>query len=407
MKLIQKLGPGLLYAGAAIGVSHIVLSTKAGAKYGISLLLIVILANILKYPFFEFSIRYASVKKKSLLHGYQEMGKWATILFLVTTVSTMFSVQAAVTIVTAGLFEEVFQIALPPYHWSLIILLICVLILVIGKYKLLDNTIKWIIILLAVTLVITLIAAFLNPENTLQSGSFSFTNHADILFFIALVGWMPAPFDISVWNSVWAVEKQKEMKLSLKESLFDFKIGYWGTTLLACFFLLLGALMMFNSGEKLSDNGGIYAKQVIHIFTANLGSWSYYIVAIAALTTMFSTTLTCFDAAPRTLSKVTFGKELSSKKQNTIYWSLLALIGFGTLIIIAFFTKNMGEMVKTATAISFVSAPVIAIINYLVIYNKNFPKENRPKIYIKYLSWIGILFLVSFSIYYLYIILAS
>ena len=31
---LQKLGPGLLFAGAAIGVSHLVQSTRAGADFG-------------------------------------------------------------------------------------------------------------------------------------------------------------------------------------------------------------------------------------------------------------------------------------------------------------------------------------------------------------------------------------
>ncbi len=33
--ILKKLGPGLLFAGAAIGVSHLVQSTKAGADFGL------------------------------------------------------------------------------------------------------------------------------------------------------------------------------------------------------------------------------------------------------------------------------------------------------------------------------------------------------------------------------------
>ena len=35
--LLQALGPGIMYAGAAIGVSHLVQSTRAGAGYGFAL----------------------------------------------------------------------------------------------------------------------------------------------------------------------------------------------------------------------------------------------------------------------------------------------------------------------------------------------------------------------------------
>ena len=53
MNIISKLGPGLLFAGAAIGVSHLVQSTRAGADFGWGLIWALILVNILKYPFFS------------------------------------------------------------------------------------------------------------------------------------------------------------------------------------------------------------------------------------------------------------------------------------------------------------------------------------------------------------------
>ena len=63
-KLLKKLGPGLLFAGAAIGVSHLVQSTRAGADFGFSLVWALILANIIKYPFFfmDQNIQWQQVK---------------------------------------------------------------------------------------------------------------------------------------------------------------------------------------------------------------------------------------------------------------------------------------------------------------------------------------------------------
>ncbi len=54
INFIKKLGPGLLFAGAAIGVSHLVQSTKAGAEFGFGLLWALLLCNFFKYPFFLF-----------------------------------------------------------------------------------------------------------------------------------------------------------------------------------------------------------------------------------------------------------------------------------------------------------------------------------------------------------------
>lgn len=49
--ILSTLGPGILFAGAAIGGSHLVQSTRAGANYGFNLAGLVVLILILKYPF--------------------------------------------------------------------------------------------------------------------------------------------------------------------------------------------------------------------------------------------------------------------------------------------------------------------------------------------------------------------
>ena len=57
MSFFKKLGPGLLFAGAAIGVSHLVQSTRAGADYGLGLVWALVLVNIFKYPFFQYGMK--------------------------------------------------------------------------------------------------------------------------------------------------------------------------------------------------------------------------------------------------------------------------------------------------------------------------------------------------------------
>jgi len=79
-KFFKTLGPGILFATTAIGVSHLVQSTRAGAEYGFALIGFVLMANILKYPFFEYGSRYANATGKSLIYGYNKMGKGMLIV---------------------------------------------------------------------------------------------------------------------------------------------------------------------------------------------------------------------------------------------------------------------------------------------------------------------------------------
>ena len=92
---IKKLGPGLLFAGAAIGVSHLVQSTRAGADYGWGLLWALLLVNLFKYPFFQFGQRYAAATGETLLDGYKRMGKGVLVTYYILNFATMFTIQAA------------------------------------------------------------------------------------------------------------------------------------------------------------------------------------------------------------------------------------------------------------------------------------------------------------------------
>ena len=175
----KNLGPGLLFAGAAIGVSHLVQSTKAGADFGLGLLWALLLVNLFKYPFFQFGPRYASATGESLLEGYKKLGKGVLIAYFILSLATMFTIQTAVTIVTAGLASTLFGDFISIEVWTIVILIICFSLLVIGKYKLLDHLMKGIIIILTISTLVAVCAALLNntqpisfqqilPENSLE-----------------------------------------------------------------------------------------------------------------------------------------------------------------------------------------------------------------------------------------------
>ena len=403
---LQLLGPGLLFAGAAVGVSHLVQSTKAGAIYGFGLLLAVIIANLLKYPFFEFGTRYAMATGENLVRGYKRQGNWAFILFILMTVGTMFTIQAAVTIVTASLAVSLIGV-FGIMTWCFVLLVVCMALLLIGRYAILDNLMKVIIIILSLSTLFALISVLFLGTGVEKTGDLKiFTwDTAGITFLIALMGWMPAPIDLSVWSSIWTLEKKKlNEDVNFNTSLLDFNVGYIGTSILAICFLALGALVMYGTGEVPSEKGAVFAQQLIDLYTTALGSWSKPIIAVAALTTMFSTTLTCLDAFPRVLSEITFvlkpKYETTAKKQAYIFWIILVIAG--ALLLLNVLQAQMGLMIQIATILSFLTAPFLAFINYKLVTGEHVPEAAKPPKWLKYLSWIGLAFLILFSLLFLY-----
>ena len=88
-----------------------------------------------------------------------------------------------------------------------------------------------------------------------------------------------------------------------KSALFDFNVGYITTVLIGLCFVLLGAFVMFGSGQTFSNNGSEFANQLIQLYTINLGDNVKILISVAAFTTMLSTTITCLDASPRAMSQ--------------------------------------------------------------------------------------------------------
>ena len=398
---LKSIGPGLLFAGAAIGVSHLVQSTRAGADFGFGLLWALLIAALFKYPFFQFGPRYAAATGETLLDGYKKLGKGVLLISYCISFITMFIIQAAVTIVTAGLAEHLFGF-FDMVTWSLIITILSISILLIGKYKLLDNLMKYVILILTIsTLVAVGVAIVKNNEVHTFTQVFPLET-IEIYFLIAFLGWMPAPLDISIWQSIWSLEKEKatSKKTTTKQAIFDFNIGYVGTIIMALCFVVLGALVMHKTGQSFSNKGSVFAGQLIELYTKNLGDFAYVFIAIAAFTTMFSTTITTLDASPRTMAKA--NDLLFLKKIKLDYYFWIILLGIGTYIILRYFRDDMGLMVKIATILSFLTAPFYAILNFILITGKHTPKDQHPSTYLKILSVGGIIFLIVFSIWFLF-----
>ena len=343
-----------------------------------------------------------------MIEGYRRLGKWAVILFTVLTFSTMFTIMAAVTIVTGSLSTQLFSSALNPLHYSFIIVAICILILIPGRYPLLDKLVKIIVVVLTISSLAAVLMALTGEKTTVPYFvPPKLWNIAGISFIVALIGWMPSVIDISVWHSLWTLEraKQTKHKPSVREALIDFNIGYIGTAMIALFFLSLGALVMYGTGESFSASGSAFASQIINLYSQTLGEWSRPVITVAAFTTMFSTTLTVLDAFPRVmrrLSTTLFPQVFrEGKSDEPLYWIWMLVVAAGALLLLTFLKAGLTVMVDIATTLSFLTAPLLGYLNYRVVTGPSMPEHARPRPWLRTLSWLGILFGVVFGVIFL------
>lgn len=394
---MQALGPGILMATAAIGGSHLVASTQSGALFGWQLAWLILLVNVLKYPFFRFGVEYTLTRKESLLVGYQRKGRGYFYSFIVLNIIAAVVNTAGVLLLTASLLQYALpgNLSVTLLCWG--ILAACLLILLLGHYKALDNVSKLIMILLTFT---TLIAAAIAWHNGAQApqgyvGPSPWTL-ASLGFLVALMGWMPAPIEISAISSLWLKAKQRHTHITRAQGLFDFNLGYWLTAALALVFLSLGALVQYGSEQPIALAGSAFAQQLMNMYASTIGDWARPLVALIAFLCMFGTTITVLDGYARTLH-ASFAQLGWIKHPAALNYWLIVQAACGMAMIL-FFKAALAPMLTFAMTLAFLTTPVFAWLNYSLMRGDGAIVLSWP---LRLLSWAGLFYLSSFSLLFL------
>ncbi len=398
---MRALGPGILMASAAVGGSHIVSSTQAGAIYGWQMAILIILINIFKYPFFRFGSQYTMENNKTLIQGYAERGKgWLVVFFALNVFSAIVNT-AGVGILCAAIL---FNIAPNGFGLSLsqlttIIIVIIWAMLLIGGYRFIDSLSKWVMTALTVaTTLAVVIALFRHREYAPNFEAPTPWRLAALPFIVSLMGWMPCPIEISAINSMWQVEKRKQIKgMSLKDALFDFNVGYIGTAILAVIFCALGALIQFGSGEEVLSASAAYIAQFVNMYASVFGSWSRLLITFIAFLCIFGTVLTVIDGYSRANNealRLLLEKNEAGKMSLAVWTTATSAIG---LIIVYLFAGNVATMLRFAMIASFITTPVFALLNYNLVNTK----EHKIDPWLRGLSIVGLVYLFGFALFFI------
>ena len=391
---LGALGPGILMATAAIGGSHLVASTQAGALFGWQLFWLIVVVNVLKYPFFRFGMEYTLATKNSLVEGYKNQGPGYFYSFIALNIIAAVVNTAGVLLLTASLLHYALPISIPVTLLCWLILAVCLIILLLGHFKALDNVAKAIMGLLTIATITALVIAINNgpvaPVNYVGPSPYEL---AMLGFMVALMGWMPAPIEISALSSLWLKEKQTQQSVTKSQGLFDFNVGYWLTAGLALVFFSLGALVQYGQSSNIELGGVAFAKQLIDMYALTIGEWARPLVSAIAFLCMFGTTLTVLDGYARTLNESHKLLGFKQSKQSLNTWLILqALAG---MAVILFFKSALGPMLTFAMTLAFVTTPVFAWLNFSLVRSEPAIKHS---LLLRSLTWLGLLYLVGFAV---------
>ncbi|MFQ3176294.1 MAG: Mn2+/Fe2+ NRAMP family transporter [Psychromonas sp.] len=393
--LFQSLGPGIMMATAAVGGSHLVASTKAGAIFGWQLALLILLVNFLKYPFFRAGVTYTMGTGQSLIAGYGQMGKGYLWLFtLLTAISAVINT-AALTIFSASLLGIFLPFDLSLSVLSAIVIIACLAILLRGHFNALEGLAKIIMGVLTVTTLIAVMVA----ANQVQAVPADFNSPspwtiASIGFIVITMGWMPAPIEISCLTSLWLKRQRQEIKVTNQSALFDFNVGYIITALLAIAFLALGALVLHGQTDSLEKSGIAFSHQLVGMYASTIGQWSRILMAVIAFGCIFGSTITVIDGYARALAEAK--AQLQKADDEPLHNSWMLLISACAMVVILFFVSSLMVMLNFAMVLAFMTTPIFALLNYKLVNGSNLPVGLALTKKMKVLSWLGLTYLFGF-----------
>lgn len=402
-QLIQSLGPGIMMATAAVGGSHLVASTKAGAIYGWQLAALILLVNLLKYPFFRAGVQYTMGTGNSLIQGYAGLGRG--YLWVFTGLSLISGVvnTAALLLFSASLLGYFLPVALSLPVLSGIVAAACLTILLAGHYKALDGLSKTIMAVLVIaTLSAVMIAAGKGAVAPADFEAPSVWSIASIGFIVVMMGWMPAPIEISCLTSLWLKSQKRSKQVTPQSALMDFNVGYIGTAVLAVVFLSLGALVLHGSGTALKSSGIGFSHQLVGLYASTIGEWSRYLIAVIAFFCIFGSTITVIDGYSRALAESQLLLQKKPLEQRSYHNAWMVCVTAAALAIIFFFSSALMPMLNFAMVLAFMTTPVFALLNYLLVARAALPKALQWTQTMKWLSWIGLIYLFGFLVLFIW-----
>ena len=234
-------------------------ATQAGLRFGLTLIPLILIACLTKYPFFALSIRYTVTTKQHVLFGFKKHSSLGFYSYFVYSLLSCCIISAAVTLVCAGFLSQLPVLSSIPFSiLTLFIILIAALLLLKGQHKALALISQMASLCMLLFTFITFALLLLQHHDLFYSVPlFRFPTLKDIAFIASLIAWMPSTLEISPWNSFWVLS---DMKKSPKKSpsffLKEFKLGYTLCTVLAILFLVLSTFILYGETQypqKASD----------------------------------------------------------------------------------------------------------------------------------------------------------
>jgi len=317
-------------------------SLTAGTQFGTVLIWAIILGAVLKFALTEGLGRRYMASKTTILEGWHFMGWWASGYFIVYLALVTFFFGAAGPSAAALAVTAMFPGILPLWAWAILHAVVFGFgICIIGRYGLFEQVMKIFVGMMFVTVVG--LALLLGPNlGELALGTLvPRIPEGSLPYALAVIGGVGGTFTL-VSYTYWVRERGWRRPSWIPMMRTDLGVGYIATGLFMVAMLVIGAELLFVSGQSISEEEGLVALSdpIAQRFGA-VASWLFLIgfwaAATSSITGAWNGGAYLFGDLMRTIRRVTEeqGEEYLSEK-GIWFRAFLVWITFPPMLLLTF-----------------------------------------------------------------------
>ncbi len=307
--VLRFIGPGLILTASIVGSGELIVTPKLGGEIGFRLLWLILLGCVIKV-FVQVELgRFAVSKGMTTLEaldsvpGPRLIVSWLLWLWLFMFVANVFQVAGIV-----GGIAEIFSSAGVRWGNKWLAVLVgasCALLLVIGRYRLVEILSMLMVVLFTVCTIIAVGTLQWTPYHIsavdiLSGLKFQFPEKFTTAF--ACFGIIGVGASELIYYPYWCLEKGYARHVGPKEDnvawvrrargwMRVMRVDAWISMVIytgaTVAFYLLGAAVLHSQSLKVTDKGLI--DTLAHLYLDSFGPWSFWIFLFGAFNVLYST----------------------------------------------------------------------------------------------------------------------
>lgn len=342
---MRQLGPGLIITASIVGSGELIVTPKLGASAGFTLLWFIILGCVLKVfiqiELGRFTVAHGTttLETMNLVPGPRAVVSWLLWLWVIMFAATFFQVAGML-----GGMASILALAGIPVSKPVIAVgigLLTAVLLVVGRYKLVEVASTWMVVAFTLCTMIAVIALQFTPyaitaHHLAEGLSFKLPSSFTVAF--AAFGIIGVGASELIYYPYWCLEKGYARQVGVADGspawaerargwLRVLNADAWVSCLVytsaTLAFYLLGAAVLHAKGLDVTNADMIMT--LSHMYVETFGAWSLWLFLIGAAAVLYSTIFVATASNARLLAnslEVFHVKRFATdeERQSTVRW---------------------------------------------------------------------------------------